>query len=172
MMMLILGKNGSGKSLYAENAACRLSDGALYYIATMIPYGSEGANRIERHRAQRSGKGFITIEAPYGEATGISGTVLLEDVSNLAANLMFDKKLPSPEDQAVERISRLNSVSANLIAVSISGLDGQGCSDEDTLSYIRLMNNVNRRLELMADVVIEMASGIATIKKGGSLWPY
>lgn len=172
MIILISGKNGSGKSLYAENAACMLSTGEMYYVATMIPYGDEGTSRINRHRAQRSGKGFKTIESPYGDVPGITGTVLLEDVSNLLANIMFEKRLPCPEDETIMQISRLYSTADNLIIVSISDFDELSGSDDDTKAYVRLLNAVNLRLLHMADVAIEMISGVPILKKGGALWKF
>ena len=99
MLTVIAGMSASGKSAYAEKRALELADGgALYYVATMEPYGEEGQRRIERHRRLRAGKGFQTIEccrhiekaadgidaAERGEAT-----VLVECLSNLLANEMF-----------------------------------------------------------------------------------
>jgi adenosylcobinamide kinase/adenosylcobinamide-phosphate guanylyltransferase len=62
MMHLITGGSGSGKSAYAE--ACVLAAGSArrIYIATMIPYGEEGRQRVERHRALRKEKRFETME--------------------------------------------------------------------------------------------------------------
>lgn len=172
MIILISGKNGSGKSLYAEKAACMLSTGEMYYVATMIPYGDEGIARINWHRAQRSGKGFKTIESPYGDISGITGTVLLEDVSNLLANIMFERRLPCPEDETILQISRLCHTADHIIIVSISDFGELSGSDDDTRTYIRLLNDVNLRLMHMADVAIEMDSGVPIVKKGGSLWKY
>lgn len=63
MLIMITGVSGSGKSEYAEQICCQLSDGReKYYIATMQPYGEEGKKRILRHHKLRSGKGFYTIE--------------------------------------------------------------------------------------------------------------
>lgn len=91
MIYLITGGSGSGKSAYAETLARRLAGGgerALYYIATMNPYGSlskvsfhehvqaaradctcpvcETKRKIERHRKMRAGRGFLTIECYTG----------------------------------------------------------------------------------------------------------
>ena len=46
MKILVLGKNDSGKSAYAEKIASNITTGELYYIATMIPYGEDGRLRI------------------------------------------------------------------------------------------------------------------------------
>ena len=58
---LVIGAAASGKSAYAESL-CLGHDGPRVYLATMEPFGEEGARRIARHRALREGKGFSTLE--------------------------------------------------------------------------------------------------------------
>ena len=103
MITLVTGGSGSGKSEYAEGLILDSSCSRRFYVATMIAYGKEGRDKVERHRVLRKGKGFITIEKPrnVGEVmvgeyeTGLSPlsrtgrALLLECVSNLAANEMF-----------------------------------------------------------------------------------
>ncbi len=101
MMTVITGVSASGKSEYAERRASELADGgALYYAATMEPYGEEGRQRVERHRRLREGKGFVTIECYRGIGRALDGvdaadrreaTVLVECMSNLLANEMFSR---------------------------------------------------------------------------------
>ena len=71
MMELVTGGSGSGKSAYAEERICTLhrrlceernTEIPLYYIADMIPYGRETEQKIGKHRQQRAGKGFVTLE--------------------------------------------------------------------------------------------------------------
>ncbi|MEE0028071.1 MAG: bifunctional adenosylcobinamide kinase/adenosylcobinamide-phosphate guanylyltransferase, partial [Atopobiaceae bacterium] len=61
MRVLVVGGSGSGKSAYAEQLACSLSPRRTY-VATMESQSAEAQRRIARHRAQRDGLGFITIE--------------------------------------------------------------------------------------------------------------
>ena len=61
MLTLIIGGAGSGKSAFAEALVCRLP-GKRLYLATMLPHGAESRARIEKHRAQRAGQGFETLE--------------------------------------------------------------------------------------------------------------
>ena len=58
--ILLTGGSACGKSSYAEQLVCSLP-GPRYYLATMRPYSDHDQERIQRHRAQREGKGFITI---------------------------------------------------------------------------------------------------------------
>ena len=106
MITLVTGGSGSGKSEYAEGLILDSPCSRRFYVATMIAYGKEGRDKVDRHRMLRRGKGFITIEKPrnVGEVmvgeyeTGLSPSsrtgraLLLECVSNLAANEMFKEK--------------------------------------------------------------------------------
>lgn len=74
------------------------------YLATMQVWDAECAARVARHRAMRQQKQFATVECPRGlEAIALPqrGTVLLEDLGNLAANELYDpagagRPLPMP----------------------------------------------------------------------------
>lgn len=126
MFHVITGGSGSGKSAFAEDCIVQLhkkhleqnaSDMELdekiplYYIATMMPFGKEMEEKIQRHRQMRAGKGFDTIECFMNlseEAASFNGSleetslketsvkfiikpdVLLECMSNLVANEWFD----------------------------------------------------------------------------------
>ena len=114
---MIIDKQNSGKSLKAEGLAVSCGK-PLYYLATMKVMDEDGRRRVEKHRKQREGKGFVTIECEYdirripdviqelimGQAKdqdlpneeecikepGINATVLLECVANLVGNELFD----------------------------------------------------------------------------------
>ena len=98
MIALFTGGSGSGKSEMAEAFACRRAEGGkLYYFATMRVWGEEGRARVEKHRRQREGKGFETIECPDRLPRGIAGgVILLECLSNRLANAMFGENEPDP----------------------------------------------------------------------------
>lgn len=105
MFHLITGGSGSGKSLYAEEQTLWMSKqnekqkagNPCIYIATMKPYGEETLKKIERHRQLRAGKGFLTAEC-YGRLDRIclpeNSGILLECMSNLAANELYGKTVP------------------------------------------------------------------------------
>lgn len=100
MMYLIIGGSGSGKSAYAEELLFSLPDaGEKYYIATMQVYDEESRRRVQKHRKQREGKKFYTIEQPVhvsGALTQMDAgkkSAMLECVSNLVANEMFAKDI-------------------------------------------------------------------------------
>ena len=120
MITLVTGGSGSGKSEYAEGLILDSPCSRRFYVATMIAYGKEGRDKVDRHRMLRRGKGFITIEKPrnVGEVmvgeyeTGLSPSsrtgraLLLECVSNLAANEMFRERRGNTERRDRENGSR------------------------------------------------------------------
>ena len=101
MIYLVTGGSGSGKSAYAESLLSGFENiRSRYYIATMQVYGEEGKKRVERHRRLRAGKGFITSEQTvqieqalkkFKDSDKMSCVALVECVSNLTANEMFDE---------------------------------------------------------------------------------
>lgn len=163
--ILIAGPNGSGKSLFAEQLAARLP-GSRYYIATMVPCTADNYRRIEKHRRQRRGLGFVTLERDRDVSlvpVEPDSTVLLEDVSNLLANALFAQGRSA--GQVEEDIRRLAGRCGTLLAVTIAGLEETGCTGE-TAAYIRSLNQLNRRLFQLADAAVTMEQGRPVTEKG------
>ncbi len=165
MMMLISGPNGSGKSRYAEQLAetyCL----PRYYIATMVSQNAENEARIEKHRLQRAGLDFHTIEEPWRVGAAPveeNALVLLEDVSNLLANLIFVEG--GDREQALCEILRLADRCRHLLIVTISGLDAAQYEGE-TARYIADLQWLNARLLSLADAAVEMENGQPVVRKG------
>lgn len=157
MFTLIIGQNNSGKSSHAESLIADLNSNKRYYIATMIPYGEEGKERVKKHLKMRENLDMETVEDPYLEHLEYikeDADVLLEDVSNLVANLVFEKGI-SNRDEIIKLICELRDKSRNLVAVSISGIISEGY-DKETADYISLLNDVNRELDSIADKTVRM----------------
>lgn len=183
MITLVTGGSGSGKSEYAEQLISQTPRGRRYYVATMIAWGREGKEKVRRHQKLRRGKGFFTLEQPADlyrvrlDGAGESA-VLLECVSNLAANEMFGqereggaagvKKSPNVEELAhkiVEDILSLARQARDMVIVT-NEVDRDGVTYEDeTMEYIRLMGLINRRLSGLADQVVEVVCGIPVVLK-------
>lgn len=168
MVVLVIGVPDSGKSKRAEDIAVSLSGGGKkIYIATMVPFGDEGAARVEKHRKLRAGKGFETMECPrnIGGIQGAEGcTCLLECMSNLVGNEMYAEDNGKLDDEeltklVVAEIKSLMEKAANTVIVtnSFPG-DGEGYDDE-TRRYVQLMDMVNDRLRKMADEIYEYVKG-------------
>lgn len=163
--VLISGANNSGKSIYAERLIAGTT-GERYYLATMLPCTEENHRRVEKHRAQRQGLGFETIECPYqvgNVPVSSDGVVLLEDVSNLLANAVFEKG--GNADSVYRDVCTLADRCRILVAVTITGLKTDGY-DEETAAYVNDLNEINRKLFHKASVAISMQDGTAVYQKG------
>jgi len=164
-VILIEGENGSGKSTCAEKMIAGMT-GRRYYLATMIPCGKEGEEKVKKHKDMRKDLHFETCEVPY-EVGNVpvekNSVVLLEDVSNLLANVLFEKK--GNGMSVMEDIKRLSRKCAVLIVISISGLK-EGGYEGETKEYVRELNALNENLRQEADTVIRMCRGIPEVRKG------
>ena len=198
MIHLVTGGSGSGKSEYGEGLILDIPDGERFYIATMEPSGSEAKRRIARHRKLREGKGFFTIERPRdlgglilpGEGRK---NVLLECVSNLAANEMFGGGACGSAESAGETgacglaepaqetgLDRLTELARRIVSdirslarqadhlVIVTNQVGEDgcCYDRETRTYIALVGRVNQELAKLADQVTEVVFGIPVVVKG------
>lgn len=173
MLMLYTGGAASGKSELAESAAMSLS-GRRIYLATMLMTDEECKARADRHRALRANKAFETLERPL-DLTGADPmpgcTVLLECLSNLAANELFS---PGGAGEDAFRavcagIEGLLARCAHLIVVSNEVFCDAGCYGEGTMRYLSLLSSLNRFVAARADRVVEAVCGIAVIRKGEAL---
>lgn len=171
MLMIVTGGSGSGKSAYAEEQIIRLGEGTRIYIATMMSFDAEGDKRIERHRKMRAAKNFQTIEC-YTDLSSVKlpadGIVLLECMSNLAANEMY---APGGAGQhMVESIlqgiqSVLSQVKALVVVTNEVFSDGQEY-DPATKQYLENLGVINQELAKKADTVTEVVCGIPLLRKG------
>ena len=174
MVVMITGGSGSGKSELAENIAAALSKGRLIYIAAMIPRGDEGRKRVERHRKMRADKGFETVERYTALAKydfDAESTVLLECMSNLLANEMYEEN-GAGEDSVSEIIkgidTMINNTSNAVIVTNDVFSDGESYDDE-TLKYIKYLGELNRYIASRADEVYESVYSIPVKLKGDGL---
>ena len=93
MSTFISGGAKNGKSFFAQRIA-KAAGAPLYYIATMIPHDGEDRARIARHRAERVGWGFETLEVGRDilsclDRADPKGSFLLDSVTALLSNEMF-----------------------------------------------------------------------------------
>lgn len=171
MLILVTGGSGSGKSAFAESVVTGLHTEPNLYIATMYPFDEECHRRIARHRLMRKDKGFETLECYTGLKTAEvpeSGTVLLECMSNLTANEMYQKD--GSGDQCVQEI--LNGIrhvlthTQHLVIVTNEIFSDGIQYDPETVRYQKYLGEMNCELAKLADVVVEVVYSIPLIKKG------
>lgn len=173
MVSLVIGGAASGKSEFAEELILRAgADLPRYYIATLQPFDLECRQRIEKHRIMRAEKKFSTIER-YIDLAGLElperGNVLLECMTNLAANELYDPMGAGKEalGTILRGVDKLCAQCETLVIVS-----GEVCSagaeyEGDTLDYLRLLAALNRSLAAKADAVYEVVCGLPYCHKGG-----
>lgn len=166
MLQLIIGGSGSGKSEYAEDMAVSLGERPIY-IATMYPFDNECRVKIARHRQMRKDKNFETIECYCGlenlEIDSGSGpdpdaTILLECMSNLVANEMYQEE--GAKENTVETVLRgirhLQHQVKNLIIVTNEVFSDGEQIEIETKRYLSYLGEINAHIARMADKVIEV----------------
>ncbi len=168
-MTLITGGSKCGKSTFAESLFSDFS-GEKFYVATMIPSGEEAAAAIERHRKNRAGKGFATIEKyrDVGEISLPAGCgVLLECLGNLCANEMFcGDEIRFPNEKILDGIMHLKNVADRLVIVTNDVSRDGILYDETTELYKKNLSELNRKIAEMSDCAVECVFGIPLIRKG------
>ena len=170
MMKLVYGGSGSGKSAYAEDCIMKFQTDSRYYLATMKVFGEEERQKIARHQKLREGKGFSVLEYPENvgmaaaKIEGKNASVLLECMSNLAANEMFQPEMQRSADETAQKILAdvltLEKASAFLVVVSNSVFEDGNVYEKSTMQYIEALGKINCLLAEHADEVVEIVAGI------------
>ena len=183
MITLITGGSGSGKSAYAEKYICHASNEKgykeKYYIATMQVFDDEGQRKIDRHRRLRAGKGFITIEQPRDIKKAVEKlqsenclkngrSALLECMSNLVANEMFDESgaKEGTVEAVMEGLHHLRKKARHLVVVTNEIFSDGLEYDPETKKYQAYLGAVNCRMAEEADCFYEVVYGLPLVRKG------
>lgn len=174
MFYLVSGGSGSGKSEFAESIAVELHskkvNAPFIYIATMMAFDDEARAKIERHRQMRKDKGFTTLECftnLKNAEIADKCTILLDCMSNMVANEMFDDSGAKEETIAdvIKGVEHLLEKCDNLVIVT-NDIFSDGCQyDEITRQYISNLGKINQGLAKMADKVVEVVCGIPIYHK-------
>lgn len=173
MRVLLVGGSKSGKSGLAQSLAKVLAkDSPLYYLATMEPVDEEDRTRIARHLDARAGWGFETVEQGRGleqcrTRIASEGTVLLDSVTALLANEMFQSHLDErAQERALTEILWLSSHCRHLICVCDDIFQDAGRYEAWTERYRRDLAILCRQLAAEFEVVCEETAGLAKVWKG------
>lgn len=177
MIVVVTGGSASGKSAWAEQQLLAYGENCRrFYIATMKPGDAERQKKIIRHQQLRSRKRFTTIECHTGLAglslpppNGEPSAVLVECMSNLAANEMFDIGGTVPEilSRIMAGINRLQTMADNIVIVTNEVFSDGGRYSAETQRYLKLLGMVNQELGRQARQVTEVVYGIPIRLKDG-----
>ena len=177
MKIFISGGCKNGKSYYAQSLAKQMQNGQpLYYIATMNATDREDDERIVRHRAERDGWGFTTIEQWQNiqnilQISDPRGSFLLDSLTALLANEMFTPD-GNVHSNAHEKIaSGLTEILAqinNIVIVSDYLYSDAMVYDPLTEAYRKSLAALDRLAAKICDTVLEVCHTHVITHKGGT----
>lgn len=168
-IIMVTGGQRSGKSVFAEQLALRLSTHPTY-LATARVLDKEMERRVAIHR-QRRGDAWRNIEAPMA-VDGISfkenEVVLIDCLTMWATNWFFEKN----EDVA-EAVSSLRQqiewlVTNDAVFIIVTNEIGLGGVSPDRMQrkFTDLQGELNQYVASLADEVYLAVSGIPVKIKG------
>ena len=173
MSTLISGGCKNGKSLYAQRLAM-LGPAPRYYVATMIPVDGEDDARIQRHRRERAGWGFVTLERGRNileclVGADASGTFLLDSVTALLANEMFTPEdiVPDAPKKVARELCAFVARAPHTVLVSDFIYSDAHLYDPLTEAYRAGLARIDRALAQCCDGVVEVVGGQIIVHKGG-----
>lgn len=174
MIVYISGGCKNGKSSIAENIAKNLSQKAnpLYYVATMNPTDKEDEERILNHQKDRKDLGFETIElskniTDLSIRANLDGTFLLDSVTALLMNEMFDKDINKLAHKKIAKdLEIIAKQVKNIVLVSDYIYSDSIKYDDMTEHYKMALAYIDKKCASFADVVLEICIGNVLIYKG------
>ncbi len=172
MSTFISGGAKNGKSFYAQRIA-KAAGTPLYYVATMIPHDAEDDARVLRHRAERAGWGFETLECGRDilsclERADAGGSFLLDSVTALLSNEMFapDGIHADAHLRLADELETFVRRAPNTVLVSDFIYSDAALYDDLTEAYRAALAHVDRRLARCCDNVLEVVAGRVVVHKG------
>jgi adenosylcobinamide kinase/adenosylcobinamide-phosphate guanylyltransferase len=167
MIHLVTGGARAGKSTWALARAEETPAASLAFVATAKPLDDEMAERIRRHRAERSER-WTTVEEPLALDVVLprlrQGGIVVDCLTLWVANLMF-REGSLGEDAAVEaQVDRLVDAlrEVRVPIWLVSNEVGLGIVPADALSrrYRDLLGRCNQRVAAAADHVTFVVAGL------------
>jgi adenosylcobinamide kinase/adenosylcobinamide-phosphate guanylyltransferase len=178
-LILITGGARSGKSSYALKRGEALV-GTRHFIATCPVIDREMQLRITRHREEREGRGWQTIEEEIdiaGRIEGIAdaGAILIDCLTLWLNNLLYRAELAQKtfdEKNVAVECDRLIAAAAGCAGtvICVTNEVGMGIVPDTPLArhYRDLVGCCNRLLAAQADEVVLVSCGIPLfLKKDG-----
>ncbi len=178
MARLILATGGcrSGKSMYAQTRAENLR-GSRLYIATSPAVDPEMDERIARHKRQRQGRGWQTLEEELNLEEAVAATfateILLIDCLTLWVNNVLFSRSSHGMETTEEYMAKRSALLADTCKThpgtvfAVTNEVGSGIVPEsaETRLYRDLVGRCNQCLAAAADEVVLVSCGIPLILK-------
>jgi len=161
-IILVTGGQRSGKSLYAEREALRLSPRPVY-VATAHVGDDEFRERVRRHR-ERRGPEWTTVEEEFspGDHDFTGRVVLVDCVTLWCTNLFFreGERVDAAYEAFTREFDRLTAREAVFIFVT-NEIGLGGVSDNALMRrFTDLQGLANQYVASRADRVVLMVSGL------------
>lgn len=158
-LTLILGGARSGKTRHAEGLIKSLP-APWIYIATAEIWDEEMRERIERHKADRSEAGWITVEAPLDLAAAVQTDhpVLVDCLTLWVTNLMLgEHNIEAATDRLEAALARRNAPT-----ILVGNEVGLGIVPDNKMArdFRDHAGRLHQRLAQRADRVILMVAGL------------
>ena len=160
--ILITGGIKSGKSRYALELADKY-EGEKTFLATARAFDNEMAEKIKRHKAERSDD-YKTIEEPVKVGKKISKVntplLLIDCITIWLSNLYFETDEEQRDFQISEFFENLHNYKGDLIVVTNEV--GGGIIPENKMSrnYQSVLGKLNQRIAAVSDEVYVLISGV------------
>ncbi|MGB5233379.1 MAG: bifunctional adenosylcobinamide kinase/adenosylcobinamide-phosphate guanylyltransferase [Desulfoprunum sp.] len=175
-LILITGGARSGKSAYALARAEAVSTDR-YFLATCPVTDAEMGQRIDRHRREREGRGWVSCEEETALAARIAaragpGVVLVDCLTLWVNNLLFQAERHGEvfdEPAMRQEIGRLLAAASSYpgTVVLVSNEVGMGIVPDNQLArhYRDLVGTGNRLIAAAADEVVLVSCGLPLFLK-------
>lgn len=175
MRILLSGGCKNGKSTWAQRLAVaqRRPAAPLCYVATMVPVDGEDEERVARHRQERAGLGFHTVELAraagrLGQLCPKGACILMDSLTALLANEMFPPTGPDPDAPArvAQELAQLLPQFGDMVVVSDYIYSDAVRYDPLVEQYRRGLALLDRTCARLCDVVVEVVDGQLIVHKG------
>ena len=165
-LILVLGGARAGKSTFALRLAeAQIGDGQGCFIATAQALDDEMAERIARHRAERSAQ-WITVEEPFQLDAALlqaaeAKVVLIDCLTLFVSNWLL--RSDNETEQTVQTlVARLLASVNEQTVICVSNEVGLGLVPDNPLgrTFRDLLGRVNQQFAAAADEVYLLVAGL------------
>lgn len=177
-LVLITGGARSGKSSYALGVAEKISKKKLF-IATCPQLDSEMSERVKRHKEERSGKGWRTIEEEIDLANIFPAkvndvdVVVIDCITLWVNNVLYTLGEENVNDHKIGELCRIwlrKITEYHGTVLCVTNEVGMGVVPDNRLArkYRDLVGTCNQLLGKMADEIVLVCCGVPLfIKSSG-----